>query len=707
MAMRILIFTLPLLLATWSVASNAQVDTSEWKCELCPFEDQHEANYEAGALYVSDDAARFGNGTGLDEKGAYPVLDGDGRYANDNFQLQWNAINLGLDSREFDINLGNQGRYGLYVGYNEIPYRLFDTTRTIFTPEGNDALRLPAGWVASGTTGGMTALATSLAPRNIESDRSIIDAGGHFLLSAGFRFFADYRREDKEGVQIMSGSSFTQSSMLPRMIDYQTDSIDAGVRYSRGGLNLSLAWYGSFFKNNAASLTWENPFFDDPATPGFEPFRMALEPDNDFQQISLSGNYRFAAGDTVLGFAIASGSGTQDQAVLPYTSNPGLTPPALPRTQHDGKVDTANYSVTLASRPFEKARLRLGWHFDERDNKTPRDTWERVITDSLLSSDPVMNTPYSFERSRLLASVDYALYDDLMLSAGYQRTELERDFQEVAEQTEDDGWARIRWRTPGSVEVAFKGGTARREVDRYNESVAVTFGQNPLLRKYNLAYRYRTYAELLATVAPADWPVSITVSALAADDDFSRSQLGMTNATNTHVSLDLNWVISERTTAFLIVGEESIDADQSGSEAFSQPDWTAQHRDSFSHIGGGFEIRNLGENTDLLLDYTHSEGETGITVDRTGASASVFPNIDTDFDSLRARLRYRRSERFDIDLNLRYEQFKTDDWALNGVEPATIPTVLTMGAQPYDYDVWVVGLSFRYLVGGREIAFPE
>ena len=45
--------------------------------------------------------------------------------------------------------------------------------------------------------------------------------------------------------------------------------------------------------------------------------------------------------------------------------------------------------------------------------------------------------------------------------------------------------------------------------------------------------------------------------------------------------------------------------------------------------------------------------------------------------------------------------------ALAGVQPDTIPTVLTMGAQPYDYDVWVVGLSFRYLVGGREIAFAE
>ena len=32
---------------------------------------------------------------------------------------------------------------------------------------------------------------------------------------------------------------------------------------------------------------------------------------------------------------------------------------------------------------------------------------------------------------------------------------------------------------------------------------------------------------------------------------------------------------------------------------------------------------------------------------------------------------------------------------------------LTMGSKPYDYDVWVVGIGFRYLVGPREISFPE
>ena len=79
--------------------SHAQVDTSEWLCEYCPFDSGYRADVEVGATYVSDDAARFGNGTGLDKKGTDADVNGAGHYANDGFQLDWQLADLGLDSR--------------------------------------------------------------------------------------------------------------------------------------------------------------------------------------------------------------------------------------------------------------------------------------------------------------------------------------------------------------------------------------------------------------------------------------------------------------------------------------------------------------------------------------------------------------------------------------------------------------------------------
>jgi hypothetical protein len=50
---------------------------------------------------------------------------------------------------------------------------------------------------------------------------------------------------------------------------------------------------------------------------------------------------------------------------------------------------------------------------------------------------------------------------------------------------------------------------------------------------------------------------------------------------------------------------------------------------------------------------------------------------------------------------VQYERFVADDWALEGVGPATIPMVVTLGAEAYDYDVFLIGIGFRYFIGDR------
>jgi len=44
--------------------------------------------------------------------------------------------------------------------------------------------------------------------------------------------------------------------------------------------------------------------------------------------------------------------------------------------------------------------------------------------------------------------------------------------------------------------------------------------------------------------------------------------------------------------------------------------------------------------------------------------------------------------------HLRYEDFSSSDWALQGVDPATIPTVLTLGADPDDYSLYLARCRF-------------
>jgi MtrB/PioB family decaheme-associated outer membrane protein len=676
----------------------AQVDTSEWKCEYCPFEEGYSASVDAGANYVSDDAFRFGNGTGLDEKGANVMLGGEGRYVNDGYQVSWYAEDLAESSRVLNITAGRPGKFEVGLGYRELPYRLFDSTETIFSSSGPGALAPPSAWVPATTTDGFTALSSSLTPVKIEKDRQILEFGAKYLPTRRVKLYADYSRQQRDGVNVMAGSRFTQSAFLPRPVDDYTDQINAGVRFSAGPVNFGLAYFGSFYRNNVSSLTWNNPFT---SAPGLEQGRLALEPDNDFQQFSLSGIYRTATLNTVVAFSTAFGRGEQNTALLPYTVNSALPVLALPSSSLDGQVDTGNYALTITSRPVRRMNVKFTYRYDERDNQTPVSAWSRVITDTFPTSGVEANIPYSFERGRLNVSASYKLFDSLSVSGGYDRTELDRDYQEVANQTEDTGWGKLRWRPSGFIETSLKGGYSRREIDAYNTDIAASFGQNPLMRKYNLAYRYREFAEISVSASMPETPVSVGVAYLWAEDSYSQSQLGITDGEENRVNVDLSWAVSEASSVYLSAGSDQIDAMQTGSEAFSGPVWQATHEDEFTHYGGGFRIAGISDKVDLTLDYTRSNGETDIQFAGQNVSDNPLPELESTMDSLRLSLNYNASEKMDVNFGVRYEQLETDDWALDGVLPDTIPTILTMGASAWDYDVWVVGIGIRYRIGGE------
>jgi MtrB/PioB family decaheme-associated outer membrane protein len=676
-------------------------DTSNWKCQFCPFETGAEANIEAGGSYVNEDAARFGDATGYDEKGGYVNIDGEGSYTGEEFRVDWYAQDLGLDSRVFEVEAGKQGRYGFRLGYRELPERVFDTTATVFTPSGPHALALPGSWVPAVQTSGMTALDSSLLRRNVESDRRIMEFGAKYLPSSHWRLFADYRRQEKDGADIFGGSTFTQASLLQRPLDYATDEVDLGVHYLTARGYLGLAYYGSFFQNQATGLLWDNPFSYDPATSlaGQDRGRHAQEPDNKFQQISLSGSYRADALDTVVTFSAALGRGEQDDFLLPYTINPDIAVTPLPRSTLDAEVDTTNLALTVVSRPLPKARVKIALRHDERDNKTAQSQWSRVIADAFPTIANELNVPYSFERSRLTLSADYRLFDSVRVSAGYDRTELDREFQEVAGQTEDAGWGQVRWRPTAYIEISGRGGASERDPDLYDEAFAESQGQNPLLRKYNMAYRYRRFGELTFSASHPERPVSLTLNALYADDEYTHSRIGITDSDELRIAADLSWAISENASVFLTGGADEIESNQSGSEQFSTPDWQANHIDEFQNFGGGFRVESIAEKVDIALDYTRADGNTEIDVLSGPGGQSLFPDLESTLDSLRLKLLYRWSEKVEVMLRLQYESFSTEDWALAGVAPDTLPTILTLGAQPYDYEVWLVGISFRYLIG--------
>ena len=672
-------------------AATAQVDTSDWKCQYCPFPEGYRAEYEAGVTDVSDTDARYGNGTGYDDEGTYLDVGGEGSYAKDGTRVSWYAEDLGLDSRVVDISVARPGTFSVDLGYSELPYRLFGTTRTVYSRSG-DAYSLPSGWVRAPVTSGMSGLRGALRPVQIGDDRSMLEFGASYLPTRDIDVYANYRRQERDGIRIMSGANFTQGAYIPRTIDDYTDEIDVGAKYSRDTFDVTLAYYASLYGNRINHLLWDNPFA---SFPGADTERTAVEPDNSFQQVSLSGTYRADAWDTIVAVSLATGRGEQDANLLPYTSNPNLASP-LPRTSLDGKVDTSNYALTITASPFAKARVKLAYRYDDRNNKTPVSDWSRVITDSFVSGDTEENVPYSFQRSRLNLSGSYRLFDTVTLLAGYDRTALDRDYQEVASQTEDEGWGKLRWKPTPYLEASFRGGASKRDIGKYDTDVAMTLDQNPLMRKYNLAYRFREFGEVSLNASLPKYPLSVGMTWFKADDNYTHSELGMTESQEDRYSFDFSWAFNKKTSVYLSLGNETIDAEQVGSETFSGPMWTARHKDDFQHYGGGVTLTGIADKFDLTVDFGHGEGETRIRYTEMVVVPEQLPKLTSDIDTADVTATYHHSERLSFEFAARYENLDVHDWALDGVRPDTIPTVLTMGARAYDYNIWAFGISAHY-----------
>ena len=240
----------------------------------------------------------------------------------------------------------------------------------------------------------------------------------------------------------------------------------------------------------------------------------------------------------------------------------------------------------------------------------------------------------------------------------------------------------------------------------YNEDVAQQDSQNPLMRKYNMAYLWRTYGELVANFSVPGLPVTLGASSFYGDD-YTKSEIGLRSGLTNRYAIDLNWAINEKFSAYVNGGQEQINSKQAGSSTFSTGTGKAAHGRLVRLVGAGLTAQ-FTDRLKLDLGYTYARGDSHTTI--TGVDAGSFPAVTSKLNSVKADLTYGVNDRLDLMFTWWYENFDSSDWALAGIGPATLPTVLALGADPYDYAVNYVTLSARYSFGkksGEEAAAEE
>jgi hypothetical protein len=320
--------------------------------------------------------------------------------------------------------------------------------------------------------------------------------------------------------------------------------------------------------------------------------------------------------------------------------------------------------------------------------------------------------PHGYRRQKLSLSGDYDLArlpwpgsgSAMQLSAGWDRDDWDRDFQEAENSTEDEGWVRLRVSPLAWLAFDARYGAANRDTDPYVTLPSATAPQNPLLRKYNLADRERDFWDFdVHLTLPGS--VALSRGGVERQDEYVNTILGLSSSRDRGATADLSWTISQKASMYAFYGRQEIVSLQNGSQSFGMPDWQAESVDEFETASLGLRLNGLGDKWSVRFDYFLVDGQGDIEM-RSGTTAA-FPPLRTRSHGPSLEVEYRATPALEIIGMLRYEHFDSHDWALDGVDPDTVPAILASGADAYDYDASLVGISLRYRFGGDAGAAAE
>ena len=671
---------------------STEVDTSRWLCSLCIYPMGWFGTLDFGLGYVGDSSLKFGDYRGLEEKGLFPDIDGDAHYRNSEgtyFDLY--ARNLAIDSRQFEMRGGQQGRYELRLGYTEIPkYRGFGT-QTPFLGIGSGMLTLPGDWVKSTLTNGMTTLDQSLAGTPLKTTRKTLDAGLTLKFAGRWSYRLDFDHQKKDGTRPFGAGLFlSNTSHFPAPVDFTTNQFDMALEYAGERTRLSIGFVGSSFANGKSAVTWENPFL---SGPGSEVFRADLAPDNEYYQFNLTAAFAPTAKLRLSGRA-AFGRMQQDDPFLPYSINPLFSDLPLPRTSLMGKIATStlNLAGKLTARLTRRLDLTARIKLDERDNKTAVDLWTPVLTD-LIPTPGRPNRPYSFEREKYEVELRWRAHNRIRLMGGIRQKNIERSLQSVEETRERSYWGEVTLSPWAVAQLRLKVESSERDASPYALLDDGGPLENPLMRKFHLADRDRDRVIIELDLSPAPG-LGISLSYFSAEDQYSASLVGLRQSEEQSLSLDLNYSINPNMSIYAFASQDDIDSELSSISGDTGLPWNATTDDRITTVGFGFTGK-INDRISLGFDWVSSDATGKVRTD-SGRGEDPFPALRSDLQNARVHVSYAVNDQWAMKIYAEHEKFDSEDWYVDGLGPDGLVSVLTLGAVSPDYSVTVLRVLASY-----------
>ncbi len=593
-----------------------------------------ESLVRVGAGYLTDDAARFGQYSGLKSEGLYGIADLDMVRRDDTTGtwLRFGGRNLGLESRSLRFEHERQGSWRYFVDYDKTPR---------FAPYA-----VNTGLLGIGTA---VQTPTSIAPGaganvRLKTVREAVKVGAQGYLGNGFDVQVRFKNDSKEGNRLFGTGTFGNQSFLAEPIDHRMQQLDVILGYTGEKLQLSGGYYGSFFSNEkrALVLTTGSPFPE-----------IALPPDNSAHQVYLAGGYTLSP-TMRANFKLSHGRATQDETfILPAS-------PAAGRSNLGGRVDTTLAQLGLSARPMPKLSVIANLKYEDRDDKTP-------IRDYFTSSGTFSGTnePRSLRNITGKLEASYQLPQSMRLTGGVDYDERKRTVYEqrlVAGRTKTD-------------ETTYRVELARGLSDTVNGSVTVLYSERDgstllppgsvsgfgPLAPLHLADRDREKVKLQLGWMPAE-EATIQLIAHYSRDDYSEL-LGPQEGKAMFWSLDGSYALSDDWQAYGWVSREDSRLENRSAEGRNpdQVPWQVKLRQTTGAYGVGVKgLLGFDWKIGADLEYSRDRGEFPLSGGATVPSS--LPKVEYRRVTLKAYAEYSLQDDLALRFDVVHDRWKTNDW---------------------------------------------
>jgi MtrB/PioB family decaheme-associated outer membrane protein len=627
-----------------------------------------ESEVSVGLGYWSKDRPRLGTYDGMNQEGAYGLLDAQIR-RRDNATGTWlllDARNLGLDTPELRAEWLRQGNIGASLEYNRIvrdePYTVFTGVQGI----GTTTQRVP------------TPGASTLGELHLGTVRDAYTAGFYKHLWSGTDFRVTFKNEDKQGDRLWGRG--LQPEFVAEPIDSSTRQLEAVLAYAGKQFQVQGGYYGSWYTNHNSLV--DTARVTAAGALSSQAF-LSLPLDNQAHQLFVNGGYNLGE-RTRATFKAAYTHATQDEQI---PVGAGVATFAGAPSSLGGVLDTTLLQAGLTSRATDNFSWLASLRYYDSNERTPQ---ARIVQPAGGCGTCVDNTPLRFETVTGKLEGTYRMAYGLSGIAGVEYATQDRDvpfgnFNAAGV----DAQRYVPWRT-SLDETTLRLELRRSLAETVNGRVAYLYSkrdgssytatnepQSELINPIHIADRDRNKVKLMLDWAVTE-PLTLTFNVEYAKDEYGNSSsrpYGLRDGTAGVYSLDAAYAISEKWQLSAWYTRDQTKANQFGQRNANGGAGEAVKEAHLEDIGDTFGAGLRGTimpklRAGLELLYSKNVNKYPETVTLTGAgglyatnTTGPLPDVTNKMTRLKLHADYALQKNSEVRVEYAHDRWQTDDWS--------------------------------------------